>query len=93
MKNFELGRLMMTKTISNTMDSSQKFAKEITKIISRYIFADWGDMCQEDKELNDKSVNTGVDRILAAYKTSKGKVYVITEADRSYTTILFAEEY
>ena len=50
-------------------------------------------MCDEDKEMNDKALGTGAARVLAAYDTSEGRVYIITEQDRSYTTILFANEY
>lgn len=50
-------------------------------------------MCDEDKEMNDNALRTGTARVLAAYDTSEGRVYIITEQDRSYTTILFADEY
>ena len=43
--------------------------------------------------MNDNALRNGNDRILAAYDTSEGKVYIITEHDRSATTILFADEY
>ena len=55
--------------------------------------ADWGDMCRSDRELNDSAVKSGNDRILAAYETCEGKIYIITDRDRSYTTILFAADY
>jgi hypothetical protein len=50
-------------------------------------------MGKRDMQSNDDAVKTGNDRILAAYNTSEGKVYIITEWDRSYTTLLFANEY
>lgn len=50
-------------------------------------------MCEEDKQMNDEAVRSGNNRILASYETSKGKIYIITEHDRSATTILFANEY
>ena len=50
-------------------------------------------MCEEDKQMNDEAIKSGNDRILAAYETSKGNIYIITEHDRSATTILFADEY
>ncbi|MBQ6144022.1 MAG: hypothetical protein IJI84_06080 [Clostridia bacterium] len=50
-------------------------------------------MPQEDKEMNDKAVRTDDGRIFAAYDTSEGKVYIVTEHDRSATTILFAHGY
>ena len=43
--------------------------------------------------MNDEAIKNGNDRILASYETSKGKIYIITENDRSATTILFTNEY
>ena len=52
-----------------------------------------GDLCDEDKEENELSVEQGF-RILSAYELHTGaKVWVITEADRSATTILLPDEY
>ena len=50
-------------------------------------------MYDEGKETNDNALRNGNDRILAAYNTSEGKIYIITEHDLSYTTILFTHEY
>ena len=59
----------------------------------KYINCDWGDTCKEDVELNDNAVENNNDRILAVYETSQGKIFIITEWDRSYTTIMFSHEY
>ena len=93
MINYSLGEIVMTNGISNKMAESEKFANEITNCFKKYMVCDWGDMCDEDKEMNDKALRTGAARVLAAYDTSEGSVYIITEQDRSYTTILFADEY
>ena len=62
-------------------------------IISRHLSHDWGDLDSEDKRLNDHAVKSG-GRVLSAYKvTPDQKVWVITEADRSVTTLLLPEEY
>ena len=74
------------------MESDLAFAREIAAVFIRYQRHDWGNLCQEDKELNDEALEAG-DRILAAYRTSKGEVWIITEWDRSATTILFPSEY
>lgn len=89
----ELGRLMQTRGINNASEESSDFYKEVVVAFNRYTAGDWGEMCDEDKALNDEAVRTGGDRVLAAYQTSKGKIYIITEYDRSATTILFADEY
>lgn len=90
---FKLGQTVMTRGINDTIAESSDFAKEITTAFERYINCDWGEMCQEDLEMNNAAVENGNDRILAAYETSQGKIYIITEWGRSATTILFANEY
>lgn len=87
------GKWVMTAEINNDIADDTKFAKEITSFMRRYLQCDWGDTCEGDKKLNDEAVKSGQDRILAAYDSSRGKVYIITEWDRSYTTILYASEY
>lgn len=61
--------------------------------LNRYITGDWGDVPESDARANDQSVKNG-DRILGSYKSADGiKFWIITEADRSYTTILLPEDY
>lgn len=84
----------MTRGINGAIADSTEFAIEIDKAIKRYLVCDWGDLGAEDKQLNDDAGKApGSDRILARYNTSKGGVYIITEADASTTTILFCSEY
>ena len=53
-----------------------------------------GNLCPDDAKINDKAVKNGDDRILAMYEDEKyGKIWIITEWDRSVTTILFPSEY
>ena len=86
---FELGRLLTTKAVSERVNENT-----IIGILTRYKNCDWGDLSESDKELNDISVKDGGDNILAAYDIGEDeKVYIITEWDRSATTILFASEY
>ncbi len=90
---FETGNVVMTAGIANTMEEHPSFRGEVMKLMLRYMEGDWGDMSDDDKALNDDAVQTGEDRIFAAYITSQGKVWIITEWDRSYTTILYPDEY
>ena len=90
---FELGCLFMSHGINAERKDNAIFANEITNSLNRYMACDWGDLTKNDKEINDEAVKSGSDRILAAFPTSKGKIYIITEHDRSYTTILFPSEY
>ena len=61
--------------------------------IKRHANGDWGDVCAEDKKENELSLREGF-RLLSAYHLPDGcKIWIITEADRSATTILLPEEY
>ncbi len=88
----KLGEVYMTRGIAATIDKNPLFRSEIKSAFYRYLGHDWGDLCLEDKELNEEALRIE-ERILALYNTSQGKVYIITEWDRSVTTILFADEY
>jgi hypothetical protein len=60
--------------------------------LMRHLKGDWGDLCPEDKAENNLSLRSGF-RLLSAYETPLGKLWVITEADRSATTFLLPDEY
>lgn len=61
--------------------------------LERHLAADWGDLDSEDKEANDRALEAG-ERLLSAYRTKTGvKLWIITEADRSATTLLLPHEY
>lgn len=91
-KFFNMGQIVATKSINDLMAAEQKFAVEITIALQRYAVKDWGNLEDEDKETNDVVLEYG-ERLLGAYETCKGKIWIITEADRTVTTILFPEEY
>ena len=91
-KQFNLGQVVLTRGINDAIAESTPFTKEVLHSVNRYRAGDWGDLCEEDKEANDFAVDHE-DRILAAYETCLGKVWIITEWDRSVTTILFPHEY
>ena len=88
----DLGKVLMTRKVADLTAEDAKFANEILECMKKYINKDWGCLSEEDKQSNEEALEN-VDRILAAYQTSKGKIWIITEWDRSSTTILFPEEY
>lgn len=96
MQKFKLGRLVATAAVVEMMQRDHVFAAFVSRSIRRYQECDWGDSCKEDKESNDYAVENG-ERILASYEQngvkSHMKIWIITEWDRSVTTILFPEEY
>jgi hypothetical protein len=64
-----------------------------TQCLLRHVVGDWGEVGAADWRANDRAIRDG-DRILSAYTLKTGvRIWVITEADRSVTTILLPEEY
>lgn len=91
---FSLGQVVMTKGINNTIAESARFSRFIVNSFRRYIVCDWGEMHSEDAKMNDSAVKNDDDRIVARYNNKEyGDIYIITEYDRSVTTILFTDEY
>ena len=87
-KQFPTGRLLCTR---NAMDHVGM--EEMMAAFGRHRQGDWGEVCPEDWRSNDRAICSGM-RILSSYHTRAGqKFWIITEADRSATTILLPEEY
>jgi hypothetical protein len=61
-------------------------------LLGRHASGDWGDLCAFDRRQNQIALRDGY-RLLSSYETTAGRVWIITEADRSITTILLPEEY
>lgn len=91
---FELGMLVATTRIADRIREDKEFNHFVFDSLERYKNCDWGDLDEEDKMTNDEALKCG-DRLLAAYKNAEKdwKIWIITEADRKTTTILFPEEY
>lgn len=87
-----LGKVVATKGVAYEIDKDNDFKSEIIRCLDRYCVGDWGDTNEEDALLNNTAVEIG-ERILAAYETTMGRIWIITEYDRSVTTILFPSEY
>lgn len=82
-----------TKSISQYMKSNKIFNRQIKDYLQQFKDGIWGDVDDTYRKDNDDALEAGEGRILAAYRTVMGKILIITECDRSVTTILFAEEY
>lgn len=92
--DFPLGTVVTTASLHKRMENEPEFYNFVIFSLDRFRKSDWGDICTEDKKLNDYAVKNGA-RILAAYIYSRTneKIWIISEADRSATTILFPNEY
>jgi hypothetical protein len=62
------------------------------ELLARHAAGDWGDLCAFDRRQNEIALSDGY-RVLSSYKVPARRVWIITEADRSITTILLPEEY
>ena len=94
MSHLELGSLYLTRGVADRAAEDAAFAAFVDDCLARYRRNDWGDLCKEDAQQNDEALRTGEDRIFASYKGKNGtKVWIITEWDRSATTVLFPDEY
>jgi len=87
---FPLGQIYLTVGAQESLDESNQLPNEFLDMHQK---GNWGIVGQDDWRENDFSVKNGF-RILSAYKTAKDeKLWIITEADRSATTILLPSEY
>ena len=95
---FNTGQIVATRGVFDLACENRDFAQFIQKSLNRHVKSDWGDMDDEDKQTNDLALKQGT-RLLSAYnderfpKNGIATIWIITEADRSATTILFPDEY
>jgi len=85
---FSLGQIVATPNAFNTIPEN-----EIKAALQRHVRGDWGNLDEEDKQANEDALCRG-SRLLSSYLTSQNvKFWIITEHDRSATTILLPEDY
>lgn len=87
-RKFELGQCLLTPgAISILASGVNPYV-----LLARHVSGDWGDVSAEDQRANDRAIIEGT-RIFSAYVVNGIRLWVITEADRSATTILLPSEY
>ena len=87
---FPPGQIVATPGALRLLDETNKSPLEF---LSRHLPGEWGDLCQEDKMENELSLKQGF-RLMSSYPINdREKLWIITEADRSATTLLPPEEY
>jgi len=83
----------MTRGVNDLVAENTAFAKFVVESLVRHATGDWGNLSAEDKEENDLSLKQGL-RLFSSYENEGlPKIWIITEADRSATTVLFPDEY
>jgi len=92
---FKLGQVVMTAGVEALINDKQGELSHIdlSKILNRHQSGDDGDTCTEDKQANQFAIKQGDLRIMSVYKLTSVTLWIITEHNRSYTTILLPEEY
>ena len=90
---FKLGKIVATMGVVDKMIRDRAFEDFINKPFDRYVNCDWGELDKLDSKSNTEALYKQ-ERIFGAYTNDEGeKIWIITEWDRSVTTILFPYEY
>ena len=86
--SFPLGQVIITTAARNKLTPV-----EVTSSLVRHAAGDWGDVDEEDRLENKLALRWGL-RLFSVYRSQRGiKFWIITEADRSATTVLLPQEY
>ena len=96
-KYFNIGQVVVTHGINNTMTENERFALEVALCLKRFCVKDFGNLSDEDKQVNEEALKYPDDLyLLGAYQTSVGKIWIITNATETVgmniTTVLFPDE-
>jgi hypothetical protein len=87
---FPLGQIVAT---PGALAALEKSGQTPAEFLARHTKGEWGELSEEDRQENRLSLQRGF-RLLSSYRTQAGdKLWLITEADRSVTTLLLPEEY
>lgn len=87
---FALGQFVAT---PGALEALQHAGQSPLDFLVRHSQGDWGEVCKEDWQANDRALQEG-ERVLSAYRLTSGvRIWIITEWDRSVTTVLLPSEY
>ncbi len=95
---FKTGQIVTTNDIARAMMLDHGFLEAVRECLMRHCLGDWGDACEETKQQNDQALvaeKNGrlIDSLFSVYDIDGKEIFIITEIDRSVTTILFPDEY
>lgn len=88
---FNFGTIKKTSLILTFSVLDKNFKQEVSQALHKYINCNWGDIPDNEKDLNNRALVRDED-IVAKYKTSKGEITITTSWNRAYTIILFSYE-
>ncbi|MGV8399255.1 hypothetical protein ACV33W_08535 [Pseudomonas aeruginosa] len=88
---FSPGQVVATRGVDELI---QQGRVDPGSLLRRHLMGDWGDLGVRDREQNDAALASGEDRLFSAYQVEpRLKIWIITEWDRSVTTLLLPSEY
>lgn len=88
-----MSMLVATMGVNNRIAESKSFAEHVIEAMSKFSSKDWGDVCDEDSQMNDEAVINKT-RVLASYGEGDDKIWIIKDAGKGApVTILFPDEY
>ena len=86
---FPLGRILAT---PGALEALREAGEDPLRFLARHASGDWGELDPHDRRENELALKHGR-RLLSSYPVGEKRVWVITEANRSYTTLLLPEDY
>lgn len=90
---FPMGQMVCTKAVNEDLiNGNDDLGLMVQKCLYMYGQCNWGVTCKEDGILNDEAVIAGT-RIVAKYEIEHHEIFIVTEWDRSITTVMFCREY
>lgn len=89
---FNLGQVVMTHALNEWVQQDPARYEFLLASLDRHHSGDWGNVCPEDAQVNEEALLCG-NRILSLYDYEGTFIWIITEADRSVTTLLFPSDY
>ena len=98
MSLFKTGEIVTTNGIARAMMLDHGFLEAVRDCLKRHCLGDWGDACEETRQQNDEALEAErhgklIDSLFSVYDIGGREIFIITEIDRSVTTILFPDEY
>lgn len=98
MSLFKTGEIVTTDGIARAMMLDHGFLEAVRECLERHCSGDWGDADEETRRQNDEALEAEregrcIDSLFSLYDIDGTEIYIITEIDRSVTTVLFPDEY
>lgn len=90
-----IGSLYFTRGIKELVDDETFSREDLLECVHRHIRCDYGEMCEEDVEVNNQALDMNYGRVMSEYRLNDIRIWFITclAGEQTYTTCLLPEEY